>query len=241
MKILGFYLPNAVIERLFGDEKLETLRHLMTIGCYGFVEAKEPRTPEWMILARRETDGDVLTLGDYLVEAGKRCKYFGSSMEPLIQRSIDRKVWLPELDHFEALKTTVSTSEWDYCQVFISPDSFDALNREDYLRFDQELGDVLGALNEDVLIFIVAQFTEGEKPGCLIMAAPQCPLLGEYEGGFFIDIAPTVLELAGYPLPGSALGKSWISGKTLGGSTSSGLTEDEEAILRERLSGLGYI
>ncbi len=77
--------------------------------------------------------------------------------------------------------------------------------------------------------------------GAFILAAPNCPLMGQLEGAHLLDIAPTLLELGGYdPLPGMQ-GKSLLAGWTAGTVASSGLSDDEEEIVRQRLAGLGYI
>lgn len=75
--------------------------------------------------------------------------------------------------------------------------------------------------------------------GGFILVAPNNPLQGEIEGAHLLDIAPTLLELGGYDIPPSMQGKSLLDGQALDLDT--GLSADEEEILRERLSGLGYI
>ncbi len=77
--------------------------------------------------------------------------------------------------------------------------------------------------------------------GGFILAAINLPLQAEIRGLRLLDIAPTLLELAGYDVPGSMQGKSLIAGLALDALPASGLTAAEEEILRERLSGLGYI
>ncbi|MCH7566689.1 MAG: alkaline phosphatase family protein [Nitrospirae bacterium] len=47
--------------------------------------------------------------------------------------------------------------------------------------------------------------------GMFLLAAPNCPLRGEYEGAKLLDIAPTLLDLAGYEIPGSMQGRSLVS------------------------------
>ncbi|MCH6552906.1 MAG: alkaline phosphatase family protein [Acidobacteria bacterium] len=47
--------------------------------------------------------------------------------------------------------------------------------------------------------------------GMFLLAAPNCPLSGEYEGAKLLDIAPTLLDLAGYEIPGSMQGRSLVS------------------------------
>jgi predicted AlkP superfamily phosphohydrolase/phosphomutase len=77
--------------------------------------------------------------------------------------------------------------------------------------------------------------------GAFILAAPNNPLHGEVEGVHLLDIAPTLLELGGYDIPDSMQGKSLVAGQSLENVTDRDLTEEDEEILRERLSGLGYI
>jgi predicted AlkP superfamily phosphohydrolase/phosphomutase len=73
--------------------------------------------------------------------------------------------------------------------------------------------------------------------GAFILAAANNPLQGQVEGVHLLDIAPTLLELGGYDIPGSMQGKSAVAGK----AKPEGWSGDEEKTLRERLSGLGYI
>jgi predicted AlkP superfamily phosphohydrolase/phosphomutase len=73
--------------------------------------------------------------------------------------------------------------------------------------------------------------------GAFILAASNCPLQGEIQGAHLLDIAPTLLELGGYDVPNTMQGKSLVAGLSL----NVGLSMDETEIIRERLSGLGYI
>ncbi|MCI0378261.1 MAG: alkaline phosphatase family protein [Gemmataceae bacterium] len=75
--------------------------------------------------------------------------------------------------------------------------------------------------------------------GAFILTAPNSPLQGEFEGAHLLDIAPTLLELGGYDVPASFQGRSLVSGVSDG--SGNGWAADEEEIVRERLSGLGYI
>ena len=47
--------------------------------------------------------------------------------------------------------------------------------------------------------------------GMFILAAPSCSLRGEYEGARLLDIAPTLLDLAGCETPASMQGRSLLS------------------------------
>jgi predicted AlkP superfamily phosphohydrolase/phosphomutase len=76
--------------------------------------------------------------------------------------------------------------------------------------------------------------------GSFILAASNNPLSGEIDGAHLLDMAPTLLELGGYDIPSSMQGKSLVAGKSLEGDGSA-ISSDEEELLRQRLSGLGYI
>lgn len=77
--------------------------------------------------------------------------------------------------------------------------------------------------------------------GAFILAASNNPLSGEIQDAQLLDIAPTLLDLGGYEIPASMQGKSLVAGQSLETEDASDLSRDEEEILRERLSGLGYI
>jgi len=74
--------------------------------------------------------------------------------------------------------------------------------------------------------------------GMFILAAPNCPLSGEYQGARLLDIAPTLLDLAGYEVPDSMQGRSLVAGmeKKSGGDPGEG-----DQIIHDRLAGLGYV
>src|SRR5437016_12380110 len=70
--------------------------------------------------------------------------------------------------------------------------------------------------------------------GMFILAAPNCPLNGEYEGARLLDIAPTLLDLAGYEIPEAMQGQSLVAGiekKKLSAS------DDEQQSIHYRLEG----
>lgn len=80
--------------------------------------------------------------------------------------------------------------------------------------------------------------------GAFVLAAPKRPLSGEIHGARLLDIAPTLLELAGYDVPPSMQGRSLVAGgaESVGGaSRASELSAADEELVRRRLSGLGYI
>jgi predicted AlkP superfamily phosphohydrolase/phosphomutase len=76
--------------------------------------------------------------------------------------------------------------------------------------------------------------------GMFLLAAPNCPINGEYEGAKLLDIAPTLLDLAGYEIPESMQGRSLVAGmekRTPG----DGSDAENEKIIHDRLAGLGYV
>lgn len=77
--------------------------------------------------------------------------------------------------------------------------------------------------------------------GAFILAAPSCPLVGEVEGAHLLDMAPTLLEITGRDVPPSMQGRSLVAGKVLDGAGAMNRSEAEEDIVRDRLSGLGYL
>src|SRR5439155_7263478 len=90
--------------------------------------------------------------------------------------------------------------------------------------------------------------------GAFILAAPNAALHGELTGVRLLDLALTLLELAGSEVASSMQGRSLAGGGTErrkdgktesgsggGGSGEGALTPEGERIIRERLSGLGYI
>jgi predicted AlkP superfamily phosphohydrolase/phosphomutase len=76
--------------------------------------------------------------------------------------------------------------------------------------------------------------------GMFLLAAPNCPINGEFEGAKLLDIAPTLLDLAGYDIPESMQGRSLVAGmeKRI---LADGTEAEKEKIIHDRLAGLGYV
>jgi predicted AlkP superfamily phosphohydrolase/phosphomutase len=74
--------------------------------------------------------------------------------------------------------------------------------------------------------------------GMFILAAPNCPLGGEYHGARLLDIAPTLLDLGGYEIPETMQGRSLVAGME---KKSPGNGSADEQIIHDRLAGLGYV
>jgi arylsulfatase A-like enzyme len=71
--------------------------------------------------------------------------------------------------------------------------------------------------------------------------APNCPPNGEYEGARLLDIAPTLLDLAGYEIPESMQGRSLVAGMEKKNAGRGSNDAESEKIIHDRLAGLGYI
>jgi predicted AlkP superfamily phosphohydrolase/phosphomutase len=77
--------------------------------------------------------------------------------------------------------------------------------------------------------------------GMFILSAPNCPLSGEYQGARLLDIAPTLLDLAGYTIPESMQGRSLVAGLEKKRPDTGASDEQSEKIIHDRLAGLGYV
>ncbi|MDX2044205.1 MAG: alkaline phosphatase family protein [Acidobacteriota bacterium] len=74
--------------------------------------------------------------------------------------------------------------------------------------------------------------------GSFILAGNGLPAVGEVSGVHLMDLAPTLLEIGGYDIPASMQGRSLIGGMP---QIETGFAPDGEELIRQRLSGLGYI
>lgn len=73
--------------------------------------------------------------------------------------------------------------------------------------------------------------------GAFILAGPRWPAAGELQGVRLLDLAPTLLGHAGYDVPSTMQGRSLAAPRGPGEPPSA----ESARIIRERLSGLGYI
>jgi predicted AlkP superfamily phosphohydrolase/phosphomutase len=75
--------------------------------------------------------------------------------------------------------------------------------------------------------------------GAFILAASNLPSQGDLSGARLLDIGPTLLELGGYDVPSSMQGRSLVAGVSPPAPPAN--SAEGEAIVKERLAGLGYI
>jgi predicted AlkP superfamily phosphohydrolase/phosphomutase len=76
--------------------------------------------------------------------------------------------------------------------------------------------------------------------GMFLLVSPNCPLSSEYQGARLLDIAPTLLDLAGYEIPETMQGRSLVAGMEKRSPPRDQDSEGEK-IIHDRLAGLGYV
>lgn len=77
--------------------------------------------------------------------------------------------------------------------------------------------------------------------GAFVLASSNNPLQGEIDGVRLLDLAPTLLELAGHDIPTSMQGRSLAAGKSPLPPGDSGISAEGAEAIKRRLTGLGYI
>jgi predicted AlkP superfamily phosphohydrolase/phosphomutase len=88
-----------------------------------------------------------------------------------------------------------------------------------------------------------------DRFGAFVLAGPGVPEAGEVKGARLLDVAPTLLGAAGFDVPDTMQGRDLLDGKGgkgLGAGEAGAVPpppapRQEEALVRERLRGLGYL
>jgi hypothetical protein len=165
----------------------------------------------WLPFTTSQTeDAGAQTTADCISEAGKRAIIAGQSAK------------------LESLSS--GEQSWDYLQM-LDPD-YASLS-----SLDAQLGMIVESMDSDTILLVIA-IGEANHDGLFALAAPNCPLAGEFEGANAIDLAPTLLDLAGYKIPDNMKGKSLVAGmEKKNPAESSG----DDQLVQDRLSGLGYV
>ena len=170
-------------------------------------------------------------------------------------RSLSEQISSASHTRWQTARTLYSSQGWAYFQVVdlglqaLGADFSEPTAISDYyLWLDEQVGSMLELLDDETLLLVLSPrgvevpAPAGAPPadGLFVLIAPNCPLTGEYSGATLLDMAPTMLDLIGYGIPPSMQGKSLVAQmqKKQSGPDAS---LDEEALLRERLAGLGYI
>ncbi len=109
-----------------------------------------------------------------------------------------------------------------------------------YVQIDEGIGQALETLTEETVVLVVAAPT-AQGPGAFILAGPGSPLNGEIEGVHFEDLEPTLLQLGGHDIPAALTGRSLLTENRTHPEKQGQVPMTDEELIRERLSGLGYI
>ena len=121
--------------------------------------------------------------------------------------------------------------------------------RDSYLaRFDEEIGKTLETLDDDTVFALIsldsastATAAFGEPTGAYVIAGPDCPVECGPEELSILDVAPTLLAAAGHAIPATMQGTPHFARACEPETGAMGFDQRELELLRERLSGLGYI
>ena len=139
---------------------------------------------------------------------------------------------------WNVVRWLLQEKKWKYFHTIDA----DAGQTDYALRLDEQIGACLELMEEPTVLLVMSCGARtADTPGAFIVVAPECPLSGEYEGASLVDIAPTLLDLAGYVIPDSMEGRSLVAGLERKTSDSDNQESEQERLVRERLSGLGYI
>jgi hypothetical protein len=159
---------------------------------------------------------------------------------------------------FSLAREVVPGQNWDYLQISedcrnfreaipgISEGAF-----RDYLRtLDQEIGLLLQVLTDEVILLVLFQAStisdelvsaKSQSQSRFILASANNPLLGDLGNVSWDEIVPTLFELAGFSAHPKFAASSLIASRAAEILARNDLAADEMEIIRERLSGLGYI
>jgi hypothetical protein len=141
-------------------------------------------------------------------------------------RRMEISEWSTRKDSFGQPADPVLPAETAYLHVQSSPAS-----RAKSTDADAALASLLSLLSDDDVVALIA--SEPSDPAYLIVAKGS-PVHGPARPATAADLALTLLALAGLPRPDGIQGKALFS-------ETDGSHRDDEAELRERFRGLGYI
>jgi hypothetical protein len=265
MKICVLGLDGVSLE-LFADERMANLRRIMDTGVYGalrsvpgcsFVGLWESMAQSRQPAATDEGNCQTTTrIWEVVAEAGKRVILAGVAQKEARSNlgrgnpsGASSNIQLPSA--IIALPSEVDSGslqellagEWGYLQVLKRIENIPS----DLHDFDECLGTVLESIDDQTIILVLAHGKTGESTApagetsdMFTLAAPNCLALGEYRGAHLLDIAPTLLDLAGYGVPATMEGRSLAATCRSEKEKGSGTPSDEQ-LLHDRLAGLGYV
>ena len=262
MKILIIGLEGICPEALFDDESLSNLRQLMELGCYGRIDSLT--IPEgfsiWQCLSASQLptpsmqSEHIFGIWDHLQQKGQSVTHITISNTLDSPAGEDNQfldhLYTESCDRFALARRHLQNQECGHLQIIDAGADIlqsrlvgQAAPIKDFSIFlDEQIGSLFELLSDEtVLLVLLACKVNNATESAFILASANNPLHAEINSANLLDLAPTLLQLAGEDIPTSMQGKSLVAGIDLGQGFDTGLSQDEEELLRERLSGLGYI
>jgi hypothetical protein len=266
MRILVIDLEGITLDWFLADEKLENVRQLIEISGFGSLPGNQlsglraavASQPDelyiWDLLAEIEKKSILISNSSHQIAPSLMKSWYGIPNET--RTSGDRIASCRSL--FTLAREIVPGQNWDYLQIIedcwnnrgaIPVFSEDEVR--DYLKtLDLEIGLLLQLLTDDVILLVVFQASnigdgllsaESRGQSRFILASANNPLLGDLGNVSWAEIVPTLFELAGFSAHPEFAASSLIASRASEILARNDLAPDEAEIIRERLSGLGYI
>jgi predicted AlkP superfamily phosphohydrolase/phosphomutase len=217
MKILVVSFDCAAPELLLGEERLSNIRRLMSAGCFGRLESVElpsDSMPGPTICAEIDRNGGRSILLD----------------GPIDIKELTRS-------NFAKASELLGQDDWTYFQLNETGLDHiqDDVSCDYYQNLDDELGTLLGLIDDDTAVLVYS------SRGAFVLAVPGQSARGEIEGAGLLDLAPTLLDLAGCPIPASMPGRSLVHAEATHLPAQSEWFDFVDPSVEERLRGLGYL
>jgi predicted AlkP superfamily phosphohydrolase/phosphomutase len=234
------------------------LRRLMNAGCFGRLEGVDPPIP-----ANSPTTS-AQTIRDEIARNGGRSILLGAPIDANMHRTLDKdtlRAGIVSLTrrNFDEARELLGHNDWTYFQLFEAGlehiqngfrDDQDVLH-DYYQLLDEELGTLLAMIDDDTAVLVYsgpgagtlnAEFFNNEsQDGAFVLAVPGQSARGEIEGARLLDLAPTLLDLAGCEIPASMQGRSLVHVQGTQPPVQSEWFDFVDPSVEERLRGLGYL
>ncbi len=154
-----------------------------------------------------------------------------------VARSGNETVLLPEWDGMrqqgrDAARLALESENLGFLRLGLSPLTPEAT--------EPAVAQILDLLDDDTALLVVLGAHAGDRDGFVLAAPAARGPLGEMSRVTLPDLAVTLLAMAGYAQPDGLEGRSLLAGDGLT-APDQGYAFDEEAQMRSRLEGLGYI
>ena len=240
MKICIIELIATRADSILGDERLANLRRLMDFGLYGRLQSplngaaisSSALTALWQPLAGACQQAVFMRAPE--LSRPESPNPAGASPNSSSEIASPSKQWTLLIDQ-------LMNPSWDYIHfVDHPPDLAPYPETQHSLRLDEQIGRVLEMLDDQTALLVIGGLQpQPPSSGFFLLAAPTCPISGEFQTACLADLAPTLLELAGRPTPEGLPGRSLIDG--LEKRVLNQASVDHDRIVLDRLAGLGYV